>query len=138
MEKSELIKKLKLFLEDNFINKSECCEQNINDWIDAVMLFRSKKKHECCTEILEAVQHFMLEESSGSDYIVRKNAMFGDLKEIRRDGFEKRYIFNIKKTKTYIEAYKLTEKEYIETFGKRRYSSYDSFRNVRNWYLKNK
>ena len=138
MKKNELIEKSKLYLKDNFIVSDRCCEQHINEWIDAVMSFRSKTQKECCTKTLRAMQHFILEESSSSDYIVRKGAMFGDLKEIRRDGFEKRYVFNIKKTKTYIEAYKLTEDEYVSTFGKRRYSSYDSFRNVRNRYLKNK
>jgi hypothetical protein len=64
--------------------------------------------------------------------------MFGDLNEIRREGFERRYLFNVSKTKTYIEAYKKTEDEYIATFGKRRYSSYDSFRNVRNRYVNKK
>jgi hypothetical protein len=80
----------------------------------------------------------VLEESSSSDYIVRKGAMFGDLNEIRRLGFENRFIYNIKKTKTYKDAYQKTENEYVDTFGKRRYSSYDSFRNVRNRYLKKK
>ena len=33
---------------------------------------------------LRALQHFILEESSNSDYIVRKDAMLGDLKENKK------------------------------------------------------
>ena len=69
------------------------------------MEFRSTIQNGCCTKTLRALQHFILEESSSSDYIVRKNAMFGDLKEIRRNGFKRRYLHNIKLTKTYIDAY---------------------------------
>ena len=43
-------------------------------------------------------------------------------------GFEKRFHKNCKKSKTYKYAYELTEQEYKQSFGKRRYSSYDSFR----------
>ena len=136
MKKEELGERVNLYLENSFIESSACCVKHTEEWIEAVMLFRIKTQSECCIKTLRALQYFMLEESSSSDYIVRKNAMFGDLKEIRRDGFERRYLHNIKKTSTYAEAYKLTEKEYILTFGKRRYSSYDSFRNVRNRYIK--
>ena len=45
-------------------------------------------------------------------------------------GFEERFHKYCKETKTYIEAYEKTEKEYTEYFGKTRYASYDSFRVV--------
>jgi len=53
-------------------------------------------------------------------------------------GFEKRFHKNCKKTKNYEEAYEETEKEYEENFGKRRYSSYDSFRVTKNRKIRNK
>ena len=57
--------------------------------------------------------------------------MFGDLVEIRTEGVERRYLHNVKIFKNYKEAYDRTEEEYQNNFGKRRYSSYDSFRQVR-------
>jgi hypothetical protein len=57
--------------------------------------------------------------------------MFGDLVEIRTEGFERRYLHNVKIFNTYKQAYDRTEEEYQNNFGKRRYSSYDSFRQVR-------
>ena len=138
MKKEALLEKIKLYLENEYIETEACCEKHFEEWIDAVMLFRKKTQTDCCTKALRSVQHFILEESMSSDYIVRKNAMFGDLKEIRRDGFERRYQQNIKLSKTYIAAYEKTEKEYISMFGKRRYASYDSFRNVRNRYVRRK
>ena len=47
-------------------------------------------------------------------------------------GFEKRFHKNCKLVKNYEDAYDLTEKEYSENFGKRRYASYDSFRVTKN------
>jgi len=138
MNKEVLIKKAKEYLSNAYIESGSCCEKHFEEWIDAVMLFRSIRQKNCCTKTLRSLQHFILEESTSTDYIVRENAMFGDLKEIRRDGFERRYQHNIKITATYIAAYKKTEEEYIDMFSKRRYASYDSFRNVRNRYAKKK
>lgn len=45
-------------------------------------------------------------------------------------GFETRFHENCKIEKTYKRAYEKTENEYEKHFGKRRYSSYDSFRVV--------
>tara|TARA_R110000744_G_scaffold278092_2_gene390381 strand:- start:10535 stop:10738 length:204 start_codon:yes stop_codon:yes gene_type:complete len=53
-------------------------------------------------------------------------------------GFEDRFYMNCKIKKTYQKAYEQTELEYKEHFGKRRYSSYDSFRVVLNRKLKKK
>ena len=53
-------------------------------------------------------------------------------------GFEKRFHKNCKEVKNYEEAYELTEKEYEENFGKRRYASYDSFRVTKNRKIRNK
>lgn len=47
-------------------------------------------------------------------------------------GFEKRFYKNCKSSKSYSEAYEKTEQEYESNFGKRRYSSYDSFRVTKN------
>ena len=47
-------------------------------------------------------------------------------------GFEKRFHKYCKSSKTYETAYEKTEIEYEKHFGKRRYSSYDSFRVSKN------
>tara|TARA_R110001583_G_scaffold8915_2_gene42106 strand:- start:641 stop:847 length:207 start_codon:yes stop_codon:yes gene_type:complete len=47
-------------------------------------------------------------------------------------GFEKRFHKYCKISRTYEDAYELTEDEYEKNFGKRRYSSYDSFRVTKN------
>ena len=47
-------------------------------------------------------------------------------------GFEKRFHRNYKISKTYEDAYELTEQEYESNFSKRKYSSYDSFRVTKN------
>jgi len=132
MTKQELLKKVSDYLDSNFSDPNKCCEMHLIEWVNAVIDFRTKTVQKCCTKTLRELQHVVLDDSTNSDYVVRKGAMFGDLNEIRREGFERRYLFNVSKTKTYIEAYKKTEDEYVKTFGKRRYSSYDSFRNVRN------
>jgi len=51
-------------------------------------------------------------------------------------GFEERFHNHCKNQKTYSAAYEETEKEYESYFGKRRYSSYDSFRVVMNRKMK--
>lgn len=45
-----------------------------------------------------------------------------------RGSFNKCYEDNLSNTKTYKQAYELTEKEHINEFGDRKYSSYTSFR----------
>lgn len=47
-----------------------------------------------------------------------------------KSGFFKAYEENVPKSRTYLEAYELTEQEYESIFDCRRYSSYDSFRVV--------
>ena len=47
-------------------------------------------------------------------------------------GFEKRFHKYCQTSKNYYEAYEKTEQEYESNFGKRRYSSYDSFRVTKN------
>lgn len=48
------------------------------------------------------------------------------------EGFMMRYDDNLKESKTYLEAYKKTEEEHKELFGRARYKSYDSFRMTKN------
>jgi hypothetical protein len=50
--------------------------------------------------------------------------------------FARRFRYHAKKTDTYIQAYFQTEKDYIKSFGKTKYSSYDSFRMVYTRMLK--
>lgn len=42
----------------------------------------------------------------------------------------------VPKSKTYVDAYETVEIMHQEVFGKRRYSDYNSFRNVRNKAIK--
>tara|TARA_R110002167_G_scaffold59643_1_gene169146 strand:- start:91 stop:297 length:207 start_codon:yes stop_codon:yes gene_type:complete len=51
-------------------------------------------------------------------------------------GFEERFHYHCKNERTYIKAYEEAEREYEDHFGKRRYSSYDSFRVVMNRKIK--
>ena len=110
---------------------NQCCDDLIETWIEAANKFRSESSDICCELTLQSLLHFFLEQTCNKSYIVSQNAMFGDLVEIRTEGFERRYLYNVKNYKTYKEAYDKTEEEYQTNFGKRRYSSYDSFRKVR-------
>ena len=53
-------------------------------------------------------------------------------------GFEKRFHKHCKLSRTYEDAYELTERDYESNFGKRRYASYDSFRVTKNRINRNK
>lgn len=52
------------------------------------------------------------------------------------DGFIRRYMQHLSGDLTQQQAYDMTESEYNKCFGKTRYSSYDSFRQVKNRKLK--
>ena len=112
---------------DPIVFNNDC----VNDFLKAASKFKFELQDNCCDKTLESLLHFFLEKTTEKNYIVRKNAMFGDLVEIRTEGFERRYLHNVKILKTYKDAYDKTEDEYQNNFGKRRYSSYDSFRQVR-------
>lgn len=116
----------------------DSCIDLVAKWVDAVFLFDSKCKKTDCSEALMEVQFFVLAEFANKDYLVRKDAIFGDLFEIRTQGFENRYLINTKLCKTYKAAYEKTELEYGKTFNKKRYSSYDSFRQIRSRRMKKK
>ena len=130
MNKVDLLKKIDLFLDENSIKSSANSENHISEFIDALVSFESNTSQEIFLKTFSILKNSILDEDS--DYIVSKNAKFGDFKEIRNAGFYRRYIHNVKLTSTYIKAYQLTEDEYVETFGKKRYSSYDSFRIIKN------
>ncbi len=51
---------------------------------------------------------------------------------ISADGFVREFWKRAKEHKTLIQAYENLEKDYKETFGKRRYSDYNSFRVCRD------
>jgi hypothetical protein len=106
MTKQELLKKVSDYLDSNFSDPNKCCEMHLIEWVNAVMDFRTKTVQKCCTKTLRELQHLVLDDSTNSDYVVRKGAMFGDLNEIRREGFERRYLFNVSKTKTYVKRIK--------------------------------
>ena len=137
-EKDDLINKLKEYLGGDFELNNKCCQNLIDAWAEAAIKFKASNSNECCSSTYRSLLNFFMEESFKNDYIVAKNAMFGDLFEIRTKGFEKRYIANVKLCKTYKSAYEKTELEYKKTFSKRRYSSYDSFRQIRSRKMKKK
>ena len=93
-------------------------------------MFESSTSQEIFLKTFKILKNSVLDQEA--DYTVSENAKFGDFKDIRNAGFYRRYLHNVKLTATYIKAYQLTENEYVETFGKKRYSSYDSFRIIKN------
>ena len=136
MDKKTLLRKIELYLESNSNGFSTVDDESVLEFLDALILFKLNSSKEVFLNTFIALRGSILEDSSVSDYFATKNAKFGDFKDIRNVGFYKRYLHNIKLTKTYIKAYQLTEDEYVETFGKKRYSSYDSFRIIKNRIIK--
>ena len=134
MNKKDLINKIQLTLVSQESKDSN--DMNIEKFIDALVIFESNTSQEIFLKTFIELRNSIFEESSESDYFATKNAKFGDFKDIRNAGFYRRYLYNVKLTSTYIKAYQLTEDEYVETFGKRRYSSYDSFRIIKNRIIK--
>ena len=137
MNKKNLIKNIEVLLYENSIELSIYNERDISKFLDELILFKSNVSEEVFLKTITVLRRAILEESD-SDYTVSQNAIFGDFKDIRNVGFYRRYLHNVKLTSTYIKAYQLTENEYVETFGKKRYSSYDSFRIVKNRIIKKK
>ena len=136
MNKADLIKKIQLTLDENSKEPTISIDLNIENFINALVVFESKSSQEIFFKTFLALKNSIFEDSNGSGYFVAKNAKFGDFKDIRNAGFYRRYLHNVKLTSTYIKAYQLTENEYVETFGKKRYSSYDSFRIIKNRIIK--
>jgi hypothetical protein len=71
------------------------------EWVNAVVDLRAKTVQKFCTTILKQLQHLDLDNSTNSNYILRKGAILGDLNEITREGFVRRCLSNFSKTKTY-------------------------------------
>ena len=130
MNKADLIKKIQLTLDLGSSESKYSVDLNIEKFIDSLVLFKSSTSQEIFLKTFKILKSSVLDEES--DYTVSENAKFGDFKDIRNAGFYRRYLHNVKLTATYIKAYQLTEDEYVETFGKKRYSSYDSFRIIKN------
>tara|TARA_B110000305_G_scaffold234650_1_gene293032 strand:+ start:129 stop:542 length:414 start_codon:yes stop_codon:yes gene_type:complete len=137
MNKKNLVKNIEVVLDENSIELSIYNERDISKFLDELILFKLNVSEEVFLKTITVLRRAILEESD-SDYTVSQNAIFGDFKDIRNVGFYRRYLHNVKLTSTYIKAYQLTENEYVETFGKKRYSSYDSFRIVKNRIIKKK
>ena len=138
MNKTDLIKKIQLTLDIKSTGSNYAVDSNIEEFIDALVIFESNTSQEIFFKTFIALRNSIFEDSNISGYFAIKNAKFGDFKDIRNAGFYRRYLHNVKLTSTYIKAYQLTENEYVETFGKRRYSSYDSFRIIKNRIIKTK
>ena len=134
MNKADLIKKIQLTLDLNTTESKYSIDLNIEKFIDSLVLFESNTSQEIFLKTFKVLKNSVLDQES--DYTVSENAKFGDFKDIRNAGFYRRYLHNVKLTATYIKAYQLTENEYVETFGKKRYSSYDSFRIIKNRIIK--
>ena len=134
MNKKDLINRINLTLISK--ESKDSSSKSIEKFIDALVVFESNTSQEVFLKTFVELKNSILDESSKSDYFATKNAKFGDFKDIRNVGFYRRYLHNVKLTPTYIKAYQLTENEYIETFGKKRYSSYDSFRIIKNRIIK--
>ena len=132
MNKSDLIKKIQLALDDNSKESNFSIARNIEKFIDALVVFESNVSEEIFLKTITVLKNSIFDDSINSDYFATKNAKFGDFKDIRNAGFYRRYLHNVKLTSTYMKAYQLTEDEYVEIFGKKRYSSYDSFRIIKN------
>jgi len=138
MNKTDLIKKIQLTLDIEYTGSNSSVDSNIEEFIDALVIFESNTSQEIFFKTFIALRNSIFEDSNISGYFAIKNAKFGDFKDIRNAGFYRRYLHNVKFTSTYVKAYQLTENEYVETFGKRRYSSYDSFRIIKNRIIKTK
>ena len=136
MNKTDLIKKIQLTLDLNSTESKDSIDLNIKEFIDALVMFESNTSQEIFLKTFVVLRNSILEESYSSGYFATKNAKFGDFKDIRNAGFYRRYLHNVKLTSTYMIAYQLTEDEYVEIFGKKRYSSYDSFRIIKNRIIK--
>ena len=132
MNRKDLIKKIEFALDVDSVKLDPFTNAHISDFINALVAFESNASQEIFLKTFMVLKSSILGDLNKSDYIASENAIFGDFKDIRNLGFYKRYLHNVKLTKTYIKAYQLTEREYIETFGKSRYSSYDSFRIIKN------
>ena len=136
MNKPDLINKILLTLDVKSTESKSSIDLDMNEFIDALVIFESKTSQEIFLKTITVLKDFVFEDSNNSDYFASKNAKFGEFKDIRNAGFHRRYLHNVKLTSTYIQAYQLTENEYIETFGKKRYASYDSFRIIKNRIIK--
>ena len=136
MNKTDLIKKIQLTLDLNSTESKDSIDLNIEEFIDALLIFESNTSQEIVLKTFLVLRNSILEESVSSGYFVQENAKFGNFKDIRNAGFYRRYLYNVRLTPTYIKAYQLTENEYVEAFGKKRYSSYDSFRIIKNRIIK--
>ena len=136
MNKKDLINKIKLTLDLSSTESKFTIDSSVEEFIDALVVFESNTSQDIFLKTFVALRNSIFEDSENSDYYASKNAKFGDFKDIRNAGFYRRYLYNVKLTSTYINAYQLTEDEYVETFGKKRYSSYDSFRIIKNRIIK--
>ena len=127
MNKTDLINKIKLYLDKNSIESSIGSQVYVSEFTDALLLFMTNISEEIFLKALRVLQYIFLDELSNTNYIVAENAIFGEFNDIRNTGLHIRYLHNISLTSTYIKAYQLTENDNIKIFGKKRHSSCDSF-----------
>lgn len=92
MTKQELLKKVSDYLDSHFSDPNKCCEMHLIEWVNAVMDFRTKTVQKCCTKTLRELQHLVLDDSTNSDYVVRKVRCLVILMN-KREGFERRIFY---------------------------------------------
>ena len=84
MNKSDLIRKIQLALDNNSEESNFSIDPNIEKFLDALVVFESKSSQEIFLKTFEALKNSILEQES--DYTVRKNAKFGSPNFAYRNG----------------------------------------------------
>jgi hypothetical protein len=84
----------------------------------------------------ENIKWTITDVGSSSDIVILPKSIAEEC-NMTYDGFSRIYYANVSGSNTNTEAYEKAEKVHIQYFGKRKYSDYDSFRNVRDRNYKN-
>lgn len=74
--------------------------------------------------------------TDGKSEIVEVSRDFLKHVTLTAEGFEEVFFDEVRTSSTYMEAYEKVEVWHEETFGKRRYSDYNSFRNTKTQRMK--
>ena len=83
MNKTDLINKIKLYLDKNSIESSIGSQVYVSEFTDALLLFMTNISEEIFLKVLRVLQYTFTEKSNNTDYITAKNAMFGEFNDIR-------------------------------------------------------
>tara|TARA_B110000211_G_scaffold84399_1_gene98913 strand:- start:467 stop:754 length:288 start_codon:yes stop_codon:yes gene_type:complete len=94
MNKTDLINKIKLYLDKNSIESSIGSQVYVSEFTDALLLFMTNISEEIFLKALRVLQYIFLDELSNTNYIVAENAIFGEFNDIRNTGLHIRYFHN--------------------------------------------